>query len=118
MRTLHTGERGAVDSKSGEPVHQSGPGLRRPTPAATAGRKPEARPSPSQPKTGQGAGQSPATEPQREALCSFSPTGAREAGEVIPPELNLDEFPIGQLIEFFQMLDRWDREGAHGTQTM
>ena len=38
------GERSAVRPKSGESVSQSDPGLRRPTPPSTAGRKPAARP--------------------------------------------------------------------------
>ena len=38
------GERSAVRPKSGESVRQSDPGLRRPTPPSTAGRKPAARP--------------------------------------------------------------------------
>ena len=59
------GKRGAVrTNNSGLPVHQSGPGLGRPTTPPTAGRKPEACPPllslpPSQPKTGRGLGQSP-----------------------------------------------------------
>jgi hypothetical protein len=52
------GERDAVSYKSGQPVHQSGPGLKGPTLSPTSGRKPEARP-PLQPKTGRGLGQSP-----------------------------------------------------------
>jgi len=32
--------------------------------------------------------------------------------------LLLDKFEIQSLIDFFQILDRWDREGAHGTQTV
>lgn len=81
------GERSAVRPKSGESVRQSDPGLRRPTPPSTAGRKPAARPrlqlvrtiepaeAPKareaglpQPKTGRGAGQSPAVSAQRAAL--------------------------------------------------
>lgn len=109
---INTGERSAVDSKSGEPVTQSGPGLRRPTTAATAGRNPEARPSPSQPKTGWGAGQSPAIEFRREALES-SLTQSVECEAVAldasSPDY-LDEQSIQQLISFFETLDRWDRE--------
>lgn len=52
------GERDAVPSKTGQPVHQSGPGLNEPTLSPTSGLKPEARP-PLQPKTGRGVGQSP-----------------------------------------------------------
>jgi hypothetical protein len=57
------GKRGAVGHNSGLPVHQSGPGLGRPTTPQTAGRKPEACPPslliPPQSKTGRGLGQSP-----------------------------------------------------------
>ena len=112
--TLTKGERNAADSKSGKSVHQSDPGLRRPTPPATAGRKPGARPpvllNPdsgvelfesreaglSQPKTGRGAGQSPAILREREALTLES----------------LDEESVRQIISFFELLDCWDRE-AH-----
>src|SRR5579862_945110 len=84
------GERSAVRPKSGESVCQSDPGLRRPTPPSTAGRKPAARPpfqmdAPlarqgcaqsreaglAQPKIGRGAGQGPAVSTQREALGSL-----------------------------------------------
>ncbi len=109
MISNHTGERSAVDSNAGEPVHQSGPGLRRPTPAATAGQNPAARPSPSQPKTGRGAGPSPAIEPQREALgASLTPSVEREA--VALDALSLDDCSIQQLVSFFETLDRWDQE--------
>ena len=80
------GERSAVRPKSEQSVSQSDPGLRRPTPPLTAGRKPAARPPRSheegtydlksreaglaQPKIGQGAGQSPAVSARREALAS------------------------------------------------
>ncbi len=91
------GEHSAVRSKSGEPVSQSGPGLRRPTPVTTAGRKPAARPTPPQPKTGPGCGAgSPAITREREALALDS----------------FDDTSVRQLIEFFELLDRWDRE-AH-----
>ena len=126
------GERSAVGPKSGESVRQSDPGLRRPTPPSTAGRKPAARPPVSQssilhssaavmsreagiaqPKTGRGAGQSPAEMPQRAALGSFSPLA--EPGQDQIPALN--DSDIQALIEFFLTLDRWDKE-AHGPQVM
>lgn len=132
------GERSAVKSNSGATVSQSVPGLRRPTPPVTAGRKPAARPpvllnpvTPedmvfqsraaglSQPKTGQGFGDRvPDVESQREALGSLKPSGDREAGALnaSDPEL-LDDYSVRQLLEFFEILDRWDRE-AHGTKTM
>ena len=126
------GERNAVRPKSGESVCQTGPGLRRPTLPSTAGRKPAARPPiqfPSaidpkvvptareaggtQSKTGRGSGQSPANQAQREALGSFTlPTQT-----VSFPSYNLDDSQITTLIQFFQTLDRWDKE-AHGPQVM
>jgi len=133
------GERDAVGSKSGQSVSQSDPGLRRPTLPPTAGRKPEARPPlqshgfelevafapklreaglPYQPKTGRGAGQGTAEELQREALDTDQFSYPSEAGALdarSADSLSVDDLP--RLIEFFTMLDRWDRE-AHGTQTM
>jgi len=124
---MHTGERSAVRPNSGASVYQSDPGLRRPTPPATAGRKPEARPPAllnpdvelavafesraaglSQPKTGRGAGQSPAIQSQRAALSTTSESAGREA---FAHDL-LDDSSIASVIEFFKLLDRWDRE-AH-----
>ena len=58
MKHFFRGERDAVLSNSGQPVHQSGPGLNGPTLSPTSERNPEARP-PVQPKTGRGLGQSP-----------------------------------------------------------
>jgi hypothetical protein len=126
------GERNAVESKSGESVSQSDPGLRRPTLPSTAGRKPAARPpiyfSPAtdpnviptgrkaggtQSKTGRGSGQSPANQAQREALGSFTPFAQSDSF----PSYALDDFQIRSLIQFFQTLDRWDKE-AHGPQVM
>ena len=129
------GERSAVRPKSGKSVHQSDPGLRRPTPPATAGRKPPARPPVStvcrpgveievfdsraaglsQPKTGQGFGDGvPDIEIQREALGSLSPSVDREAGALDASNLeSLDDYSVRQLLEFFEILDRWDRK-AHG----
>jgi len=120
------GERSAVRPKSGQSVSQSDPGLRRPTPPATAGRKPAACPplsvlsfSPphpevplrevglSQSKTGRGAGQSPAVL-------------RREAPEFNCTDLFLSdrsESELAPLIEFIKILDRWDRE-AHGSEPM
>jgi hypothetical protein len=119
------GERSAVGSKSGESVRQSDPGLRRPTTPATVGRKPAARPSslsavttefeegsrpreagPFQPKTGRGAGRSPALYAQREALGSF--TGS-EFHHLAAP-LAIEDSHVTALIQFFQTLDLWDRE--------
>ena len=112
-------ERGADESKSGETVHQSVPGLRRPTSPKTAGRKPAARPCVSlleagpqsreaglrsQPKTGRGAGQSPAIAEQREALYPENQHSDAPLAGV------LDEHHIQALVEFFTILDRWDRE--------
>src|SRR5665213_2806671 len=126
------GERSAVRPKSGKSVRQSAPALRRPTPPSTAGRKPAARPPVqipaatdlqfdstsreaciSQRKTVRGAGQSPAIQAHREALGSFTPSG--ESGSVLTCDLG--DSHIKTLIEFFQTLDRWDKE-AHGPQVM
>lgn len=122
------GERSAVRPKSGQSVCQSDPGLRRPTPPMTAGRKPAARPPISprkvrlnaareaglpQPKIGRGAGQSPAVSNQREAL------GACLQSQDTRPTslLTLDRSQIRALADFIKTLDRWDRE-AHGILTM
>ena len=118
------GERSAVRPKSGQSVSQSDPGLRRPTPPSTAGRKPAARPPISpwkartnaareaglpQPKIGQGAGQSPAISTQREALGTSLLTPEAQAA----PLLTLDKSQIKALADFIKTLDRWDRE-THG----
>jgi len=133
----HTGERSAVRLNSGQSVHQSDPGLRRPTPPPTAGRKPAARPPvtpqwfgfdvvpesreaglPPQHKTGRGTEQSSVECLQREALDTDPTSDPREAGALDARTANsLSDDDIQQFIEFFTILDRWDRE-AHGTQTM
>jgi hypothetical protein len=116
------GERSAVERKSGESVRQSDPGLRRPTPPSTAGRKPAARPPVStlpaphvepeslprdagitQRKTGRGVGQSPTVLAQRKAL------GPSVSSDFIPA-CELSDSELTTLIQFFQTLDRWDRE--------
>ena len=119
------GERSAVEPKSGKTVRQSVPGLRRPTPPSTAGRKPAARPPNQSPpatefldgssarqagrtqrKTGRGAGQSPAIQSRCEAPGSYT----LPAQPPPTPSCVLGDFEITTLIEFFQILDRWDRE--------
>jgi len=126
------GERSAVRPKSGKSVRQSDPALRRPTSPSTAGRKPAARPpvqndpasdldfrSPareagtSQRKTVRGTGQSPDSQAQRKALGSFTSTTQSDSSI----SYVLDDSQIKTLIEFFQTLDRWDKE-AHGPQVM
>ncbi len=126
------GERSAVRPKSGQSVSQSDPGLRRPTSPSTVGRKSAARPpiqlqSPTdsklhpkpreagvpQPKTGRGAGWNPAQQPRREAPGSFSEPV--ESEPVLP--YDVDDSQIKALIEFFETLDRWDRE-AHEPKIM
>ena len=122
------GERSAVRPKSGQSVSQSEPGLRRPTPPVTAGRKPATRPPISprkartnaareaglpQPKIGRGAGWNPAVLAQRGALgTSLQPKEAQAS-----PSVTLDKSQIKALAEFIKTLDRWDRE-AHGIQSM
>jgi hypothetical protein len=132
MRGAFIGERNAVGPKSGESVCQTGPGLRRPTIPSTAGRKPAARPpnyfppatdpkviptareaGGTQSKTGRGSGQSPANQAQREALASFTPNAQSNSF----PSYVLDDSQITSLIQFFQTLDRWDKE-AHGPHVM
>ena len=113
------GERIAADSNSGNAVDHSAPGLKQPTHPSTAGRKPEARPPILQPKSGPGRGAgSPAIECQREALGSMVPSGEREAFalDAVPSE-SLSEIEIQSVIQFFTILDRWDRE-AHETKIM
>jgi hypothetical protein len=115
-------EQSAVESKSGQPVHQSGPGLRRPTSLRTSGRKPEACPCTpvlaesrkaglSQPQTGQGAGRRPAIESEREAVGTSSASAKRDA-------VDLDDAAISQILDFFRLLNRWDQEGSHANQVM
>ena len=122
------GERSAVRPKSGQSVCESDPGLRRPTPPGTAGRKPAARPLIDsrkirnrasseagfpQPKIRRGAGWNPAVFAQREAV-----------GQVVEPSKGqesalgtLDDSEITLLLDFFTTLDRWDRE-ANGNLAM
>ena len=112
------GERSAVAIKSGKSVSQSDPALRRPTTPATSGRKPEARPPIAQRKTVRGVGQSPTADGQREALAPNVPSVEREAFalDVVPAE-SLSEIEIQAVIQFFTILDRWDRE-AHEAKIM
>lgn len=131
-RGAFMGERSAVRPRSGKSVRQSDPGLRRPTPPSTAGRKPAARPPASisppgiikvaempgtartaQHKTGRGAGWNPAVQTRREAPGS-SHRPAQTSSDL--PSC-LDDSQITALIHFFQTLDRWDKE-AHGPQVM
>ena len=125
------GEQSAVGPKSGETVRQSVPGLRRPTTPSTAGRKLAARPPLQFPpatdstddsrtreaglpqrKTGRSARQSLAIQSQREAPGSF--TGSVQCVSSLP--YSLDDSHISSLIQFFETLDRWDRE-AHSSNS-
>lgn len=124
------GERSAVRPKSGQSVSQSDPGLRRPTPPMTAGRKPAARPpnpilsftpsnleSPSreaglpQPKTGRGTGQNPVV------LTGRAAPGCDISSSDLAALLALSDSELAPLIEYIRILDRWDKE-THGQQTM
>lgn len=127
------GERNAVETKSGESVSHSDPGLRRPTLPSTVGRKPTARPpiqlfpdtdlnpqagayreaAATQHKNGRGSGQSPAIRARHEVPGSFTP--AADCASTVP--CSLDDSQITALIQFFETLDRWDKE-AHGPQVM
>jgi hypothetical protein len=62
----------------------------------------------SQRKTGRGAGQRPAIQSRRAAPVSFTPSA--QTGSALP--YPLEDSHIKALIQFFQTLDRWDRE-AH-----
>jgi len=97
-----SGERNAVHLKSGEPVDPSGPGLKEPTLPPTADQTSAAhlntrqgakRPDGCllQPKRGRGLGQRP-----------ISAEGA------VPLPL-LDSADVTRLVEFFLLLDAWDR---------
>jgi hypothetical protein len=108
---LKKGERDAVRSKSGQTVSHSVPGQAvEPSIPPTTGRKPGSRPSafPAAggftclPKSvpGLGAG-GPEENREREALASA----------------DLDDFAVSQLIQFFQLLDEWDR-GPHAAEIM
>ena len=69
-------------------------------------------------KTGQGTGQSPVIELRREASDTPSESECRAADALnSSPTETLSEYEIRQFIEFFTILDRWDRE-AHGHETM
>ena len=59
-------------------------------------------------KTGRGEGQSPAIQSRREVPGSFS--GSIQS--VYSPPYSLDDSDVSSLIQFFETLDRWDRE-AH-----
>jgi hypothetical protein len=126
-----TGERSAVRPRTGESVRQSDPELRRPTPPSTAVRKSAARPSVqflpttdskddsrpraaglSQRKTGRGAGWNPAIQFRREAPGSLTQSAQSNS---VPP-YTLDDSHITALIQFFETLDRWDRE-AHSANS-
>ena len=114
------GERDAVRINSGESVTHSDPGLTvGPTLPLTTGRKPGARPPSPRVRTPEPDG----FKEHREAgLCQ--PKSGQGFGDRVPesvgreaPALSLDDFTTSQLREFFEMLDRWDRE-AHEHKIM
>jgi hypothetical protein len=71
-----------------------------------------------QPKTGRGTGQSPVVQIRREAPNTSSTSECREADTLNDsPDRELSEYETQQFIEFFTILDRWDRE-AHGNETV
>lgn len=90
-------KRSAVRHKSEQPVANSGSVLKGPTPPLTAGRKPEASSPHLQPKSWAGCG-----------AASPAESAGREA-----PALTLDDLSASQLREFFELLDRWDKEELH-----
>jgi hypothetical protein len=120
------GERGAVGLKSGNSVANSEPVLRRPTTPATAGRKPAARPPVSrgcaappatQPKSWRGFGGGAPEEIARERASASGPPADDSAARKLPALDSLDAAAVSQLRQFFELLDRWDRE-AHDPQAM
>ncbi len=80
------------------------------TPKMTSG---PAKRAATQRKTGRGAGQSPDVQSRRAAPGSFTPSAQSDSD--LPHAL--EDSDIKALIQFFQTLDRWDRE-AHGPQVM
>jgi hypothetical protein len=110
---MHTDERIAADSNSGDTVTHSVPGLKRPTHSATAGRTPAARPPLLQPKSGPGYGAgSPASLPPG---CAAD-RGAESDDDAQASPLScthnqpveLDDFAIRQIREVFELLHSWD----------
>jgi hypothetical protein len=77
---------------------------------------------PSQPQTGRGVGQSPTVQFsgqfQRDALGSFTEPEPSSAEDSPIPSDSISPLEIQSLVEFFQTLDRWERElrasNAHG----
>jgi hypothetical protein len=67
----------------------------------------------SQHKNGRGLGQSPDIRARREAPGSFTPDAECESAL----SCSLDDFQIAAFIQFFETLDRWDKE-AHGIEAM
>lgn len=117
----NTDERDAVRNNTGQPVSHSGPGLAvGPTLPETTGRTPGARP-PSfpaeggvlcQPKSVQGCGDGIPAESARDSAC------AEETCEhEVLAASDLDDYSTSLLIEFFLILDEWDR-AANATQAM
>jgi hypothetical protein len=121
------GERSAVELKSGQPVANSGPVLRRPTTPATAGRKPAARPTVSrgceasplpQLKGRPGFGAGSPEEIARERASASGPPTDESAGREAPALDHLDSESIARLRALFELLDRWDREAQHEAKIM
>lgn len=117
----HVGERDDVRIRnSGQTASRAVPGLRvGQTLPLTAGRKPEARP----PISAGCCGESGAVAFKPRAAGLSEPKNAQGFGDGVPMSverraLDLSEEDVSKLIEVFQLLDRWDREGSHGTTTM
>jgi len=125
------GEWSAVKLKPGESVSESAPGLRRPIPPSPAGRKLTARlqdpslspaesrdgfppraSSRTQRKTGRGAGQQSGIQSQSAEMDSFTENPRSDSIS----QGSLNDLQITTLIQFFQALDRWDRE-LHSSNT-
>jgi hypothetical protein len=121
---VSTGERNAVRIRnSGLPVDHSGPELRvGPTLPATTGRTPGARP-PVHAEVAPAIFADAGFKEHREAGLSQRKSGPMRGHEMPASSerealaLSLDQTSIAQIIDFFSLLDRWDRE-AHGPKTM
>ena len=91
-------ERSAAGLNSRNAVDDSALGLKPPTPSETASRKLAAPAAFLQPKSRAGCG-------------AAGP--AERTGREAPVLSGLTESEVRQLIDFFNLLDRWDREEAH-----
>ena len=117
----HVGERDDVrNTNSGQTASRAVPGLRvGQTLAPTAGRKSAARP----PIHSAPCAEAGAVAFEVRGAGLSEPKSAQGFGDRVPMSvergaLGLSSDDVSKLIEFFQLLDRLDGEGSHGTTTM